>query len=79
MLHTGSKHTDELVSCPSLDILRRGSNRLLGRSQVTLVERTYLALLESTDDAVEQASVMEEHHIFLLPVKTKAEYLNASN
>ena len=40
----------------------------IGRSEVTLMEDADLVMLEGTDDAMRESSVMEEDKVFLLPI-----------
>ena len=53
--------------CPFLDILLRGTDRVVRGSKVALVESANLVLLECTYDGVQNTAVVEENHILLVP------------
>lgn len=64
--------------CILLDILRGRPDGLVGRSEVALVEHAQLVGRECADDGVQNAAVMEEHEVVLLPVVRVDELLIAS-
>ena len=51
-----------------LDVLRRRPNGLVRRSEVALVEHAQLIGRERADDRVQNATVVEENEIVLVPV-----------
>ena len=48
-------------------VLGGRASRVVRRSQVALMERTDLVLLECADDRMEQAAVVEKHQVVLAP------------
>ena len=51
-----------------LDVLRVRTDRVVRRREVALVERAHFVGLESTDDRVQHAAVVEDHEVVLVPV-----------
>ena len=55
-------------SSPLLHIFSRGPRRIVRSSQVTLMESANLVRFERTNHAVQDATVVEEDEVLLLPV-----------
>ena len=51
-----------------LDVLRIRADRVIRRCEVALMERAHFVGLESTDDRVQHAAVVEEDEVVLVPV-----------
>lgn len=60
--------SEGILSCPFFNVLRCRTHRILGSSQVALVECPDLVGSKRAYHRVEDSSVMEQHKILLFPV-----------
>ena len=56
------------LSSPLRDVLLARPNGFVGGREIALVERAHLARLESPDNGVQHAAVVEDHEVVLVPV-----------
>lgn len=64
----GGGERGEEISSPLEDVILSRSCGNIGCSEVALVESPDLVRLEGTDDGVQEAPVMEQDEVVLLPV-----------
>ena len=57
-----------ISSCPLLHVLGGWARRVVRRSEVALVERAHLIGCKRADDRMQDATVVEHHEVFLVPV-----------
>jgi len=57
------------LSSPNFHIFGRGTNWIIGRCKVALVESANLVFFECTNNAVKQTTVVEKDQVLLIPRK----------